>query len=179
MTLISTELFQSVNPFFVVFLTPLVVAYFGWLRRRGREPSTPGKIAWGMVITAISVLFMLAAIRVTQGGEFKASPWWLVASYGVITVGELCLSPMGLALVSKLSPKRVTALMMGGWFLSTAIGNKLSGVLAGLWERIPLEGIFWINFGSAVVAAIAIGAMTPWIRRVMSKHEERTNAGKV
>ena len=178
-TLISTELFQSVNPFFVVFLTPLVVAYFGWLRRRGREPSTPGKIAWGMVITAISVLFMIAAIRVTQGGEFKASPWWLVASYGVITVGELCLSPMGLALVSKLSPKRVTALMMGGWFLSTAIGNKLSGVLAGLWERIPLEGIFWINFGSAVVAAIAIGAMTPWIRRVMSKHEERTNAGKV
>jgi POT family proton-dependent oligopeptide transporter len=69
--------------------------------------------------------------------------------------------------------------MMGGWFLATAIGNKLSGVLAGLWERIPLEGIFWINFGSAVVAAIAIGVMTPWIRRVMAKHEERTSAGKI
>lgn len=169
--LVSTELFQSINPFFVVFLTPVVVGAFSWLRRRGREPSTPGKIAWGMVITAISTLFMIAAVRVTNGGEFKASPWWLVGTYGVITVGELCLSPMGLALVSKLSPKRVTALMMGGWFLATAIGNKLSGVLAGLWERIPLEGIFWINCISAVAAALIIAALTPWIRRVMAEHE--------
>jgi POT family proton-dependent oligopeptide transporter len=171
-TLISTELFQSVNPFFVVVLTPVVVGVFGWLRRRGREPSTPGKIAWGMLITAISTLFMIAAVRMTHGGEFKASPLWLVGTYSVITVGELCLSPMGLALVSKLSPKRVTALMMGGWFLAVAIGNKLSGVLAGLWERIPLEGIFWINCVSAIVAAAAIGLLTPWIRRVMAQHEK-------
>jgi POT family proton-dependent oligopeptide transporter len=177
-TLVSTELFQSINPFFVVFLTPVVVGAFAWLRRRGKEPSTPGKIAWGMVITAISTLFMIAAVRVTAGGEFKASPWWLFGTYGVITVGELCLSPMGLALVSKLSPKRVTALMMGGWFLATAIGNKLSGVLAGLWERIPLEGIFWINCGSAVGAALIIAALTPWIRRVMHEHENSRGAEK-
>jgi len=156
----------------VVVLTPVVVGVFGWLRRRGREPSTPAKIAYGMLITAISTLFMIAAVRMTHGGEFKASPLWLVATYSVITVGELCLSPMGLALVSKLSPKRVTALMMGGWFLATAIGNKLSGVLAGLWERIPLEGIFWINCVSAIVAAVAIGLLTPWIRRVMAEHEK-------
>ncbi|RMF56944.1 MAG: MFS transporter [Calditrichaeota bacterium] len=173
-TLISTELFQSINPFFVVFLTPLVVGFFGWLRRRNKEPSTPAKIAWGMVITAVSTLFMIAAVHVTHGGQFKASPWWLVGTYGVITVGELFLSPMGLALVSKLSPKRVTALMMGGWFLATAIGNKLSGVLAGLWEKIPLEGIFWINFASALGAALVIAALTPWIRRVMAEHEQAT-----
>jgi POT family proton-dependent oligopeptide transporter len=170
-TLVSTELFQSINPFFVVFLTPVVVGAFAWMRRRGKEPSTPAKIAWGMVITAISTLFMIAAVRMTAGGEFKASPMWLVGTYSVITVGELCLSPMGLALVSKLSPKRVTALMMGGWFLATAIGNKLSGVLAGLWERIPLEGIFWINCASAVGAALIIAGLTPWIRRVMHEHE--------
>jgi len=172
-TLVSTELFQSINPFFVVFLTPVVVGFFAWLRRRGREPSTPGKIAWGMVVTAASTLFMIAAVRVTHGGEFKASPWWLVGTYGVITVGELCLSPMGLALVSKLAPKRVTALMMGGWFLATAIGNKLSGVLAGLWERIPLEGIFWINCVSALGAALIIAVLTPWIRRVMAEHAQQ------
>jgi POT family proton-dependent oligopeptide transporter len=173
-TLVSTELFQSINPFFVVLLTPVVVAAFGWMRRRGKEPSTPGKIAWGMVITAVSTLFMIAAVRMTHGGEFKASPWWLVGTYGVITIGELCLSPMGLALVSKLSPKRVTALMMGGWFLATAIGNKLSGVLAGLWERIPLEGIFWINCVSALGAALIIALLTPWIRRVMTEHADRS-----
>lgn len=174
-TLISTELFQSVNPFFVVFFTPLVVGFFGWLRRWGKEPSTPGKLAWGMLITAASTLFMIAAVQVTHGGEFKASPWWLVGSYAVITVGELCLSPMGLALVSKLSPKRVTALMMGGWFLATSIGNKLSGVMAGLWEKIPLEGIFWINCVSALGAALAIAALTPWIRRVMREHESKVS----
>lgn len=173
-TLISTELFQSVNPWFVIVLTPLVVAMFTFLRRRGKEPSTPGKIAWGMIITAASTLFMIAAVYVTHGGQWKASSSWLIASYGVITVGELFLSPMGLALVSKLSPTRVTALMMGGWFLATAIGNKLAGVLAGFWEKIPLMGIFGINCAAALLAALAIGVMIPWIKRVMAEHEGRT-----
>ena len=75
---------------------------------------------------------MLGAVHVSGGGELKVSPWWLVSSYAVITVGELCLSPMGLSLVTKLSPKRLVGLMMGGWFLSTAIGNKMSGFISGL-----------------------------------------------
>jgi POT family proton-dependent oligopeptide transporter len=79
---------------------------------------------------------------------------------------------MGLSLVSKLAPARLTALMMGGWFLSTAIGNNLTGVIGGLWDRIPLEWIFWINFMSAVAAAGVIAAMVPWIRRVMEEHDE-------
>ncbi len=164
-TLISTELFQSINPFFVLFLTPLVVGFFGWLGRRGREPSTPAKLSWGMFVTAISVLFMLGAVWAAGGG--RASPWWLVGTYGVVTLGELCLSPMGLALVSKMAPKRVTGLMMGGWFLATAIGNKLAGVLAGFWELLPLSAIFGISMVAALVAAGVIAALTPWIRRVM------------
>jgi POT family proton-dependent oligopeptide transporter len=77
---------------------------------------------------------------------------------------------MGLALVSKLAPQRVTALMMGGWFLSTAIGNKMAGVLAGFWELIPLVWIFVINCVAAALAALVIALLTPWIRRVMKEH---------
>ena len=166
-TLISTELFQSINPGFVVLLTPVVVALFAWLRGFGKEPSTPAKIAWGMVITAASTLLMVVAVRATGGGAVKASSWWLVGTYGIITIGELFLSPMGLSMVSKLSPKRVTALMMGGWFLATAVGNKLAGVLGGFWETMPIERIFWINGIAALAAAGLIAAMVPWIKRAM------------
>ena len=172
-TLISTELFQSINPGFIILLTPLVVGVFHWLRRRNKEPSTPAKIAWGMFITAASTLFMLGAVAVSQGGLYKVSGWWLIGTYGVITVGELCLSPMGLALVSKLAPVRVTGLMMGGWFLAAAIGNKLAGVLAESWERVPLMGIFGINLGAAIMAGIAIALMIPSIRKVMAEQGQK------
>ena len=168
-TLISTELFQSINPLCIILFTPLVVGFFGWLRQRNKEPSTPAKITWGLIITAASTFLMVIAVRVTHGGEIKASPGWLIGTYAIVTVGELCLSPMGLALVSKLSPTRVTGLMMGGWFLSTAIGNKMSGVIGGLWDKIPLEGIFWINGLSALAAAGVLAVLVPWIRRVMRK----------
>lgn len=168
-TLISTELFQSINPGFIILFTPLVVGFFAWLRRRGKEPSTPAKLAWGLMITALSTLFMLGAVAVSHGGLEKVSPWWLVGTYGVITIGELCLSPMGLALVSKMAPARVTALMMGGWFLATAIGNKLAGVLAGFWETVPLMGIFGINLGAALLAALAIALITPRVRTILDR----------
>jgi POT family proton-dependent oligopeptide transporter len=169
-TLVSTELFQSINPGFIILFTPLIVSFFAWLRARGREPSTPAKLAWGLFITAVSTLFMLGAVAVSNGGLEKVSPWWLVGTYGVITIGELCLSPMGLALVSKLAPTRVTALMMGGWFLATAIGNKLAGVLAGFWETVPLMGIFGINLVAALLAGLAIAAMTPRIRSILDRN---------
>lgn len=168
MHLVSTELFQSVNPFFVVILTPVVVAFFGFLRKRKREPSTPAKIGWGLFITAVSTLVMVAAVWVSSNGELKASAGWLIGAYGVITVGELFLSPMGLSLVSKLSPPRLTALMMGGWFLSTSIGNKLSGVLAGMWDRYESkEYFFLVNCIGALIAALAIFAMVKWLRNIV------------
>jgi POT family proton-dependent oligopeptide transporter len=169
--LVSTELFQSVNAFFVVLLTPLVVAVFGWLRRARKEPSTPGKIALGLFITALSTLVMVAATFATHNGQEKGSAMWLVATYGVITVGELCLSPMGLSLVSKLSPPRLTALMMGGWFLSTSIGNKLSGILSGLFSLFEHKsGVFLINFGGALFASLLVVLMLPRLKRVMTKY---------
>ncbi|HVF95751.1 MAG TPA: peptide MFS transporter, partial [Flavisolibacter sp.] len=143
----ATNLSQSINPFWVIVLTPLVVAFFSWLRRRNKEPSTATKIAWGLFISGLSALVMVAAVTANNNGAEKASVWWLIASYGVVTIGELFLSPMGLSLVSKLSPVRITSLMMGGWFLATSIGNKLSGVLATMWDTYTNKAnYFWLNF---------------------------------
>lgn len=143
-SLINTELFQSVNPGWIILLTPLVVGFFALLRRRGKEPTTPSKIVLGLFISALSCLFMVAAVYIGSNGAVKVSPLWLVGTYGVITIGELCLSPMGLSIVSKLSPPRLTALMMGGFFLSISIGNKLSGVLASMWYDYENKANFFI-----------------------------------
>lgn len=169
--LISTELFQSVNPFWVIFLTPLVLGFFGFLKRRNREPSTPWKIFFGLLITALSTLVMVGAALVHHNGAEKSSMLWLITSYGVITVGELCLSPMALSLVSKLSPPRLTALMMGGWFLSTSIGNKLSGILASLWDSYEFKyKFFLVNFVLALITSLIIFMMIRWLNKIMKEH---------
>jgi proton-dependent oligopeptide transporter, POT family len=173
LNLISTELFQSINPFFVIILTPVVVWFFSILRRRNREPHTPAKIAWGLVVSALSTLVMVAAVYACHNGLTKASPLWLFGCYGVVTIGELFLSPMGLSLVSKLSPPRLTAVMMGGWFVSTSIGNKLSGVLAGLWDGYEHKSNFFlVNFSLLAVAALVIFAMLKWLNRVFVEHSK-------
>lgn len=169
--LYSTELYQSINPFWVVFLTPLVVGVFSFLRRRKKEPSTPTKIAIGLVITALSALVMVGAVLSTNNLTLKAGSFWLILSYGVITVGELCLSPMGLSLVSKLSPPRITALMMGGFFLAISVGNKLSGMLSSLWEEIEeKQNFFLLNFALVLGAAILLFAMLKWLNSVMKEN---------
>jgi POT family proton-dependent oligopeptide transporter len=169
--LLNTEIFQSVNPFWVVVLTPLVVLFFTFLRKRRMEPSTPGKIGWGLLISALSTLVMVAAVYVTHNGMEKASPWWLISCYGVITVGELFLSPMGLSLVSKLSPPRITAIMMGGWFLSTSIGNKLSGILATLWDTYENKAnYFLVNFLLLAVATAIMFMLLRSLKKIFDEH---------
>lgn len=164
----APNLSQSINPFWVIALTPLVVAFFTWLRRKGKEPSTPTKIAFGLLISALSVLVMVAAVKAGHNGAEKVSVWWLIGSYGVITIGELFLSPMGLSLVSKLSPPRITALMMGGWFVSTSIGNKLSGILASKWDEYDDKAsYFWLNFILLGIAAVFLFVLLKWLNRIM------------
>jgi POT family proton-dependent oligopeptide transporter len=166
-----TSLSQSINPGWVIILTPLVVAFFTYLRSRKKEPSTPTKIAFGLLISALSVLVMVAAVHIGNNGTEKVSVWWLVANYGVITIGELFLSPMGLSIVSKLSPKNITALMMGGWFLATSIGNKLSGVLASLWDTYDDKAnFFWVNFGLLLFATVLMFALVKNLNKVMKDH---------
>jgi len=164
-----TELQASINPFFIIIFTPLVVGFFNFLRKRGKEPSTPAKIGYGLLITTLSMVVMIIAALSVEGG--KASVGWLFATYGVITIGELCLSPMGLSLVSKLSPQRFVALMMGGWFLATAVGNKLSGVLSGLWTTFDHKAYFFLtNTLLTLVAVIGIFVLLPWLRRVVREN---------
>ena len=166
----STNLSQSINPFWVIVLTPLILALFSWLKRRNAEPTTATKIAYGLFISGLSVLLMIAAVYASMNGTNKASVWWLISSYGVITIGELFLSPMGLSLVSKLSPARITALMMGGWFVATAIGNKLSGVLATMWDNYENKAnYFWLNFALLMFATGIMVLMLKWLNRIMKE----------
>ena len=113
---------------------------------------------------------MVWAVQSSNNGTEKASTWWLMATYGVVTVGELLLSPMGLSLVSKLSPVRITALMMGGWFLSTSIGNKLSGILSTLWDGYENKAsFFWVNFVLLIIATLILFSMLKWLNKIMKE----------
>ena len=152
--LVNAEMLTGLlNPVFVVVCTPLVVGFFAWMVRRRRAVTTARKIFLGMIITTVSLLLMAVCAHLGQDGAVKTSMLWLASYYLIITFGELCLSPMGLSLVTKLSPKRLVGLMMGGWFLSTAIGNKLSGFISGLE---PTASMF-------VVLAVAIFGVAGFI----------------
>jgi POT family proton-dependent oligopeptide transporter len=169
--LFNTNLFQSVNPFWVIALTPLVLAFFAFLRRKGREPSTPAKLAFGLLISGLSCIVMVGAVYACDNGGVKNSAWWFISSYAVITIGELFLSPMGLSLVSKLSPPRLTALMMGGWFLATSIGNKLSGVLSSFWDKYEFKAdFFWVNTILLVSASFVMFAMLKWLNKIFKEY---------
>ncbi len=153
----NTELFQSINPFFIVAFTPLIILFFAWRARRGKPVSTASKFAWALIIAGLSALVMVFAVMsVPSIYTHKSSPFWLFLTYGVFTVSEVCLSPIGLSFVSKLAPQRLTALMMGGWFLSTSLGGKVAGVMATFWDKMPDKRIF---FGIIAVAAILGGLL--------------------
>lgn len=153
----NTELFQSINPFFIVVFTPLVILFFAWRSRRGKPVSTASKFAWALIIAGLSALVMVFAVMsVPSIYTHKTSSMWLFLTYGVFTVSEICLSPIGLSFVSKLAPPRLTALMMGGWFISTSLGGKVAGVMASSWDSITDKRIF---FGIIAIAAILGGLL--------------------
>ena len=166
--LINAEMITGfLNPFFVVILTPVVVWFFATLAKRGRPVTTARKIFYGMVITTISILVMAFGSWLGQDGAIKTSMIWLVLYYLIITFGELCLSPMGLSLVTKLSPKRLVGLMMGGWFLATSIGNKLSGFISGL---VPSTLMFLVLAAAILGVAGFIYLMLPRLDRAIKKY---------
>jgi amino acid/peptide:H+ symporter len=158
----NAELYQSWNAFFVIVLTPLVMVFFARLLRRGVDFSTAKKILTGMVITGIAALFMSLAGFLSDNGALKVSGLWLMGFYGIVTFGELCLSPMALSLVTKLSPKRFVGLTMGGWFFATAVGNKFSGFLGVLQSSMPPAWFF-------LTIAAAVGLVCLYILAVLPK----------
>jgi len=143
--LINTEIFQSINPLFIVLLTLVFVPLFDWLRKRGKEPTTASKFGMASFIAGLSALVMVFAIMsVPSVYGYKTSPAWLWGTYFVFTISEIFLSPIGLSLVSKLAPARLTALMMGGWFLSTSIGGKVAGVMTSFWDDFTDKKVFFL-----------------------------------
>ena len=177
---LSAEAFQSMNPFFVVFLTPVIVGFFGWLNAKGIEPSTPKKIAIGMGIAASAYVLMslmsvglplYKSINPATGGSpladiEKVTPFLLVGTYFILTVAELFISPLGISYVSKVSPPQYQGVMQGGWLGATALGNQLLFIGAILYETVPL----WMTWGLfVVVCVISMGTMIfmlKWLERV-------------
>jgi len=160
-TIQGAEIFQSINPLFIVLLTPIVMALFGWLRARGQEPSTPRKIALGMAIAALAYLVMalgsfalpLKSEVAAMGGlsdPAKVTPFLLIGTYFILTVAELFISPLGISFVSKVAPPQYQGVMQGGWLGATAVGNQLLFIGAILYESIPI----WMTWSVFVVACV-------------------------
>jgi POT family proton-dependent oligopeptide transporter len=173
---ISPEIFQSVNPLFIIIFTPLLVLLFGRLARRKREPSTPVKVSLGILMAGLSSLLMLIAIVTTMPVIYhnKSSMMWLISTYAIFTVGELLVSPIGLSMVSKLAPARLTALMMGAWFLVNAIAGKVAGLMATFWDSFIDKKNYFLILVIAAAAATAI--MFALSKRLSAVIREKTGA---
>ncbi|MCI6427795.1 MAG: peptide MFS transporter [Rikenellaceae bacterium] len=159
--------FQQFNPFFVVALTPISMAIFGALAKKGKEPSAPKKIALGMLVAALGfVIITISSIGLKSPmdlapGETQSilSPGWLISTYLTLTFAELLLSPMGISFVSKVAPPKYKGMMMGCWFAATAIGNYLSSIPSMLWSKIPLMYNWGILIALCLIAAVIMFAL--------------------
>ncbi len=157
--------YQSLNSMFMIFGLAPLIGWF-WIRLGPRQPSSPVKFALGLFFVGLGFVLIVPAARTTQQGVL-VSPWWLIGLYFLHTIGELCLSPVGLSIVTKLAPARIVGAMMGLWFLSIAVGNKLAGMAGGLFETLPLPKLFGAVAGVSFAAALILLAITPWLRKLM------------
>jgi POT family proton-dependent oligopeptide transporter len=168
MNLISTEIFQSINPFFIVAFSLVMIGLFAWLAKRGKEPNTAIKITMGIFLAGLSALLMVLAASMTNVYIDKSSMAWLFGTYAIFTLGEIMVSPIGLSMVSKLSPPRVTALMMGGWYLVNAIAGKVAGMMATFWDSFTNKNTYFlILFITATIASVVMLMMSKWIAKVV------------
>ena len=158
---------QAVNSIFVIALAPAFA--WLWVRLGKHEPSSPAKFTWGLVCVALSFFIVAGGALVAQRSGGRVSPWWLVSVYLFSTLGELCISPVGLSTVTKLAPARFASLMMGVWFLSLAAGNKLGGVIAGHYDpHGSLPFLFLSVALSALAAAAVLAVLLRPIRKLMA-----------
>jgi POT family proton-dependent oligopeptide transporter len=174
---IPTAWFQSVNSAVIILCAPLFAALWTWLGRRGREPSTAIKFVWSLVLVAIGFVFLVIAARLSDGGT-KVSPLWLVVAISFHTWGELCLSPVGLSMVTRLAPVRLASFMMGFWWFSFFLSDFTAGLLASTVESIEKGHIFRLLGGQAdfylifvvvpLVGAALLLALTPLLKRLMA-----------
>ncbi|NDV77367.1 peptide MFS transporter [Dysgonomonas sp. 511] len=176
-TLEGAELFQSFNPLFVVFLTPVVLAVFGWLRAKGKEPSAPKKIAIGMGIAALAYVVMtIGSLGLPLNSEVKAmggladaarvTPFLLIGTYLILTIAELFISPLGISFVSKVAPPQYQGIMQGCWLGATALGNQLLFIGAILYENIPIWATWVVFVAACCVSMFTMLFMLKWLERI-------------
>lgn len=162
---VTAPIFQQFNPCFVVGLTPVSLAIFGWLAKKGKEPSAPRKIGLGMLVAACGFVVMTIGSIGLEAGQ-RVSPNWLVSTYLVLTFGELLLSPMGISFVSKVAPPKYKGLMMGGWFVATAIGNFLVAIPGFLWGNVSLVVVWGILVALCLISALFIFSIMKRLEKV-------------
>ncbi len=159
--------FQQFNPFYVVALTPVSLAIFAALAKKGKEPSAPKKIGLGMFVAALGfVILTVGSMSLLSPKELGGtvspdlvSPTWLISTYLVLTFAELLLSPMGISFVSKVAPPKYKGMMMGGWFAATAIGNYLVSIPGLLWNKLPLWGVWSVLIALCLISGIVMFSM--------------------
>jgi POT family proton-dependent oligopeptide transporter len=176
---IPSTWFQSFNPLFIFLLAPLLDIFWGWQSRRGTEPSSVAKMAIGCIILGLSFIVMVVGAGVV--GSDKGSWFWPVFCTLLLTVGELYLSPIGLSLVTKVSPARIVSLMMGMWFLSSFFGNIMSGYIGTLYEKQILSkaGFFWLLTGLGIATGLAIWAVAKPLKKAMAHSEVTAHPDQV
>jgi POT family proton-dependent oligopeptide transporter len=163
--LFRASYFQSFNSLFIVFgLAPLFAWFWVWLGRR--NPSSTAKFSWGLLLVGLGF-----AILIPVAHSKEASPWWLTASYLIQTVGELCLSPVGLSAMTKLAPARIVGMMMGVWFMADSVGNFIGGQFAGYYETMDLATLF----GIVAALCVAFGIVMVFLIRPMRRLTEGVN----
>ena len=153
---LQPQQYQQFNPFYVVALTPVSLALFGWLARKKKEPSAPRKIGYGMLMAGVAYLVMVFGSLSISGTQAAVSPNWLISTYLLLTFAELLLSPMGISFVAKVAPPKLKGSMMGGWFAATAVGNYLVSIPMLLWGKIPVWTVWLILIGLCLTSAIFI-----------------------
>ncbi len=172
---VKAPIFQQFNPFYVVALTPVSLAIFGWLASRKKEPKAPRKIAYGMIVAAVAFCVMMYASFILPTPNEQAalgdaaprvSSYWLILTYLILTFGELLLSPMGISFVSKVAPPKYKGACMGGWFVSTAIGNQLVMVGGILWGDLPLWSVWAVFAALCVLAALFMFSIMKRLEKV-------------
>jgi POT family proton-dependent oligopeptide transporter len=159
--------FQSVEPLFVIIFSPIFAVLWFNLAAKRREPSSPAKFTLGLALLAVSFLLIVPAARLFESSGHRVSPMWLVALYFLQMAGELCLSPVGLSMVTKLSPPKLVGFMMGVWFFATAMGNYVAGYVAGFLKDQTFSAVFRSAFISVTVATVVLALLIRPIKRLM------------
>jgi proton-dependent oligopeptide transporter, POT family len=158
--------YQSLPPLFIILFAPVFAAV--WVRLGRRNPSSPAKFALGLFLLGLGFAVMIGAASAAVSGS-RVSPMWLVLSYLLQTLGELCLSPVGLSAMSTLAPARIAGLVMGVWFLALAVGNYLAGMASSFYETMPLPTLFTIVTATALITALVLALLVKPIRRMMAR----------